>query len=49
MVFEPTFSVIAAEAVPDVVVVPFTVTVAVGSAVVGVTVIEAALFPTDAV
>ena len=40
ILFEPTLSVMAPEAWPDVTAVPFTVTVAVGSATVGVTVNE---------
>ena len=49
IVFVPTFKVIAPEAVPEVTVMPLTVTVAVGSLVVGVTVMEDVAFPTDAV
>ena len=48
MVFGPAISGIAAEAVPEVTAVPLTVTVAVASAVVGVTVNEEMPFPTDA-
>ena len=40
IVFDPTANVIAAEALPDATAVPFTVTVAVGSATVGVTVMD---------
>ena len=49
MVFAPTFNVIGADAAPEATVVPFTVTVEVGTAVVGVIVTEAAPFTTLAV
>ena len=49
MVFWPTFSVMAPDAEPLVTVVPFTVTVAVGSVAVGVTVIELVALATVAV
>jgi uncharacterized membrane protein (DUF106 family) len=47
--FDPTLKAIAPEAVPDVTVEPFTVTVAVASVVVGVTVILVAALLTLAV
>ena len=49
MVFAPAFRAMPADAIPEVTAVPLTVTVAVGSAVVGVTVMDVVLFPTDAV
>ena len=49
IVFEPTASAIAPDAVPDATVVPSTAIVAVLSAVVGVTVIEVTPFTTLAV
>ena len=48
MVFAPAFKAMAADAVPEVTAVPLTVTVAVGSLVVGVAVNEVMLFATDA-
>ena len=47
--FGPTFKPIAADVVPEATVVPFTVTVAFGSAVVGVMVAAVTLFATLAV
>ena len=49
MVFEPTFRGMAAEAKPGVVAVPLTVTVALGSLVAGVAVIEVVVLDTLAV
>ena len=46
MVFAPTINGIAADAVPEVTAVPFTVTVAFGSVVVGVTVTDVMAFVT---
>ena len=49
MVFDPTFNAIGVEAVPDATAVPFTVTVEVGTAVMGVMVMLAAPFTTAVV
>ena len=49
MVLFPAARAIALEAVPEVVAIPLTVTVAVGSATVGVTVMEVTELATDAV
>ena len=49
MVFAPVFKFIAADAVPEVTVVPLTFTVAVALLVVGVTVMEVTVLPTLAV
>ena len=47
--FAPTASAIAADGLPDVTGTPFTVTVALASVVVGVTVADVTALPTDAV
>ncbi len=49
IVFAPTLSAMGADAEPDVVVVPFTLTVALASVTVGVTVTDEVAFDTDAV